>query len=586
MVESKQSKPKTGVGCLILFSLPFAATGVVMTFLVAKSVVGYLDARSWEEVSAKIVSAELKRSDDSDGGTTYRAVATYDYVYHDQNYRGERVSFHGGSDNIGSFHKDIYKELSQHQKTGQPFRCYVNPDEPSESVLYRDLRWEMLCFMMLFALVFGGVGFGLLFGSVWGYRQAKAENVYKEQYPEEPWRWKEEWGGGRIQSSSKPKMIAAIVFATFWNLVSAPLWFILPNEVVDKGNRMALLGAIFPVVGIGLIVWAIRTVLRWRKYGESLFEMASVPGVVGGTLAGVIHTSQHIAPEGGFHVTLNCVRKRTTGSSKNRRTSETILWQDERTMAREMLKDDLTQSAIPVLFHVPYDQPQTSEEDSSNQVTWKLKVEAATPGIDYSASFDVPVFETPESDPDFVLDESLLADYVARTDPEADLRSAGVVRTASPDGWAQRFVFPMARCLGSAIGMSVFLLIWIGAIVMMRQLEAPILFPIVFGLFGLLILLIVLDLWFYRSVVDVSPDGITVRAGLMGTGREQRIDVGDLDQIKPKSGMQSGNRIYYQIVAHHGLAKKTTLAKYLPGKMQAENVIREIEKALGQKPSE
>ena len=37
-----------------------------------------------------------------------------------------------------------------------------------------------------------------------------------------------------------------------------------------------------------------------------MFQMASVPGVIGGQLAGAIVTSAKIRPEDGFHVTLKC----------------------------------------------------------------------------------------------------------------------------------------------------------------------------------------------------------------------------------------------------------------------------------------
>jgi hypothetical protein len=42
------------------------------------------------------------------------------------------------------------------------------------------------------------------------------------------------------------------------------IWFFLPAELA-KGNRLALIGLIFPFVGVGLLVWAVRATLRWRK---------------------------------------------------------------------------------------------------------------------------------------------------------------------------------------------------------------------------------------------------------------------------------------------------------------------------------
>ena len=151
--------------------------------------------------------------------------------------------------------------------------------------------------------------------------------------------WKADWAAGRIVSSAKTTMLAALTFAAFWNLVTAPLWLVLPGEILDKGNGWALLGLVFPAIGLLLAGWAIFCVLRWRKFGQSVLQMAFVPGVIGGQFAGVIQTSAKVRPEDGFHLRLRCVRQVTTGSGKQRRTSESTLWEEEGTVMHELLED-------------------------------------------------------------------------------------------------------------------------------------------------------------------------------------------------------------------------------------------------------
>ena len=152
---------KQGSGCLILFSLPFAAIGVGMGVWMAITVAGHLNMQRWVETPATILQADLKASHDQDS-TTYRATARYEYRYEGRRYTSERVSLSASSDNIGSFQRDVYRQLSECQQTHKPFRCYVNPARPREAILFRDLRWEMLGFQTLFMLAFGGAGFGLL----------------------------------------------------------------------------------------------------------------------------------------------------------------------------------------------------------------------------------------------------------------------------------------------------------------------------------------------------------------------------------------------------------------------------------------
>src|SRR5262245_60435689 len=114
-------------GCLILFSLPFAAVGVWQTISAARGVLEYRQMQSWVEVPATIKRAELKVDRDNEGGTTYEAVADYEYQFKGQQFTGSRVGVHGGSDNLGSFHRQAYRELKQHLDQHKPFRCFVNP---------------------------------------------------------------------------------------------------------------------------------------------------------------------------------------------------------------------------------------------------------------------------------------------------------------------------------------------------------------------------------------------------------------------------------------------------------------------------
>jgi len=580
MADRKSMNTRSlGPGCLMLFALPFAGVGLFMGGWTAKTLWDYGEMRTWQEVPCTVLEAELESHSDSDGGTTYEATARYRYTFDGREYTGTRVALDSGADNIGSFQQDAHDELSKHRQEQRPFRCFVNPEDPAQSVLYRELRFGLLAFKMLFALVFGGAGFGLLVGSVVAGRKAAAEKQLTAAHPEEPWLWKEEWATGRIKSSSKTMMRVALVFAVFWNLVSAPMLFFLPREILDKENYLALLGLLFPLVGAGLIAWAAWAVMRWRKYGESVFEMATTPGVLGGSLAGVVRANKPLDPREGFRLVLSCIEKRTTGSGKSRSTTKTTLWQDERVIGRALSAPGQP-AAVPVAFALPYDQPPSTTESGRREVTWRLEVSAAVPGIDYSASFDVPVFQTEESRAGFELDEELIADYAVRHDPEQEFRRTGVIRVPAPAGWGDRFIFPMFRNPGAVLGLGFFTLFWTGVCVGLFYSDAPRLFPIAFSLFGLLLVVGLLDVAFYRSVADVLRDGINVRGGLFGVGRLKRIDSADLAELKPVRGMQAGNRLYYGVAAVTNGGKRITLGKRLPSKQAAELVIEQMRRSM------
>jgi hypothetical protein len=66
-----------------------------------------------------------------------------------------------------------------------------------------------------------------------------------------------------------------------------------------------------------------------------------------------------------------------------------------------------------VLFAVPYDQPPSDSPGAAaaSGISWKLQVTAVVPGADLTTHFEVPVFLTPQSSPDFRLDEREIARY-------------------------------------------------------------------------------------------------------------------------------------------------------------------------------
>ena len=79
-------------------------------------------------------------------------------------YTGSRLGMSkvGGSDNIDDWHHEVNARLEDARAAGKPVTVWVNPDNPAESVLDREMRWGELLFLVPFSLAFGGVGVGAL----------------------------------------------------------------------------------------------------------------------------------------------------------------------------------------------------------------------------------------------------------------------------------------------------------------------------------------------------------------------------------------------------------------------------------------
>ena len=423
------------------------------------------------------------------------------------------------------------------------------------------------------ALVFTAAGFGLLWGSRYAAKKQKEEEHLKRMHPNEPWMWKPEWAARRIEGSNKASMLVAWFFAIIWNLLSAPVLIFVPDEIFKKGNQLAWLAFIFPLAGIWMILWSVKATLRWRKFGKSVFEMAAVPGVIGGKLRGTIYTGLKTPPEQGAKLRLHCVNRRESRGSSNS-SSERILWEEGHTIPREKLYPGQQGLTIPAEFVIPFDCSPTNKPDNYTQVLWRLYATAEVAGVDYETQFEVPVFKTAESSSEPIERSAFGFASAAVADTFDPAEATIIVRPSALGG--TEYYYGAARNLGAAIGMTIFLIIWTGAIWLQLHLGAPIIFPILFGLVGLILVLVGLDLWFGTTRVVIESGEVRVINRTLGIGGTTRIPFAEIEDIKIGIGMQQqqtatqSGKAYYDIRIHRQNGKKVKAGTGIRNKREAE----------------
>ena len=441
-------------------------------------------------------------------------------------------------------------------------------------------NWTEALFLGLFAVTFGGVGFGGIAATLVGRRRLKEQAALEASHPDRPWLWRPDWASGRIIDSSRVTMFTAWLFAAFWNLVSFPTGFLGVRAAIQEGKPAALLALLFPLVGIGLVVWAVRATLRYRKYGVSRLELSTIPGVIGRTLTGMVRAPASMQPAEGFQVILSCVRRVRTRSGKNSSTSESILWQDERLVPGEPSRTAAAmETHIPVAFRLPADAEPCDDADSTNRVLWRLRLAATVPGVDYEAQFEVPVFRTSASgQPLSAEEERITQDPLAGSNYEQPADSRIAV-TSNRRG--TEVLFPAARNPGAATSLTLFLLLWLGCIALQLYFRAPLIFPIVTGLFGLLIVIGVLDLWLTVSRVTVNAGTLTWASGYLVPGRERTLHASEVADVITSTGMQAGTTVYYDVMVVRKNGKKIKVGSSLRNKREADWLAGTIKKALG-----
>ena len=560
-----------------LFALPFAGVGVWMLVSITGTLLDARDMRGWSATEAELIRAgyETRSGDDSD---TYEAYADYRYTYLGRPYAGSRVTTSSGGDNIGRYQQDIGNRLRAALSRGEPITVYVDPDDPSQSVIDRNVRWGLLGFKAIFLLVFGGIGFGLLYAM---FRSPRAKDTSRPEYQSAPWLLNDRWQNATVRSSSKLAMWGAWGFAALWNLISAFLPFVAYDEVVNKQNYAALLALLFPAIGLGLLIWAIRRTLEWRRFGPAPVTLDPYPGAIGGHVGGTIDINLPYDPTAVFEFTLTNVRSYLSGSGKNRSRRENAKWQDRLVAHAE---PGSRGTRLTFRFDVPEGLGESdAQQDEDSYHLWRLNVKADLPGTDFNRDYELPVFATGERS------RRLAQHAVERTRAQTGDVGEQVVRNLiklvfGPTGKSMRY--PMFRNLGSGFGGLLFGAIFAGAGGFLAFGEGHYVFGGIFGLIGILI--VTIGLYMMLNSLEVSDDGGSIRTVRRVLGIpvvRQALLRHAFTGFDKKSSMQSksGNKhaMYYTVHALDDAGNKITVGEGFKGAGEAEAAMRLFAREFG-----
>ena len=403
---------------------------------------------------------------------------------------------------------------------------------------------------MAVGALFTAVGAGIMLAAVYGRRKLREHAELARLRPEQPWMWRADWAKGRIESDSKAAMYFAWGFAGLWNSIAWVSAIAGWDQLEGMTDPRLLLLAIFPLVGLGLLAWAITATLRHRKFGVSQLELSTLPGVIGGRLAGRIDTKLPEPPSEGVTLNLDCIRMVRSGKSNRER----LLWKTEQRVPASRLSRGWQGVSIPVDFAIPSDAQETT--DKGSRVFWRVSANAELAGVDFKARFEAPVFRTSESSAaDENGDDEVAAwTFASDREPAFTPKDATFIQRSSPLGGTEYFFPPRSQKRG-ALGSTIFLLIWLGVLAVMIHYGVFLFFQVIWGLFALLILLAVLDAWFGSSTVRIEGDQIHAAHGTLGRGRMSSIRFGEISKIKTDVGstqsesMTQSSRAWWNVKA-------------------------------------
>ena len=116
--------------------------------------------------------------------------------------------------------------------------------------------------------------------------------------------------------------------------------------------------------------------------------------------AGHVKVARGPPAESQVSITLRAIHRTESRSGKNSSAKEEILeeilWENQRVLPGAVGDGDGV--SVPIAVPIHRDVPQTSAASPKDRILWRLELKSAVPGVDFQAQFEVPVFDTDESE--------------------------------------------------------------------------------------------------------------------------------------------------------------------------------------------
>ena len=368
-----------GLGCLLLLAclaliLPeFRAIGKSISSL------------SWQKTDARIEKVSYDYVALAEG-QAYRTRGQYRYEWDGQPHTSSQLFFSTSADNLG-FHKKKYRELQQARRETKTVPVWVNPNHPDQAVLYRGIRFGLLGAKGILVGLFGTIGVALIIGSLALYRSEKAIDLYREQYPAQPWMWEKKWQTDHIMSVSKQEFRAGMVFAIVVSMIALSSASVIPREIANR-NPLILLAFIPGIFAAwyGFKMFGFWRSMRFEKHMS--FFLETRPAVLGKTLKGRLVLPNRYEPE---DLSTTLVRKKIVRTKESDGTTFTKT--DAHKVPGQITIGGITaeQRVFQINVDIPRSQDETSWGKDNTDSYWDLGFEMRVKGTPVSMRYEIPV---------------------------------------------------------------------------------------------------------------------------------------------------------------------------------------------------
>jgi hypothetical protein len=487
----------------------------------------------------------LQRSDD-----TIILEAAYRYRAPDpaspesgamRDYEGTRVGVHGGSGGFGDWLRRTSARLQAAQRAEEAVPCWYDPADPASAVLDRELSWGLIGLLLVFPLVFGLFGGGIIFAGLNQWRTARRPAPDPRSVAEQT-----------LIHADGAGFALQWILTVLWNALA---WVGLLAAVLDGGApwwALLLLG-LFPLIGLAMLWSSVGRTLRRLRHGVPQLRRVDGTWTTGSRVSASVLTRW--SPQAGDRIEARVavVRRVTTGSGDDERSSEQTQWSLDLAVDPAAGRAEGGRWEQPVSIPLPSDLPPAGDD-----LFWRLEWQVIRPGPDLSARFVLPVVAGAGGDE---LGSAALSQAADRAAPLAVLYKAGI-RVAEERGevviglpaWRNPTLH-LTGLVATAMLTIFAAAVWLNDGWWTGLFSAPILLLCWRG---------ALRSALWRSRIVLAPDRITVAAGWWRTV-EHAFKPSDVTEVLRRTSMSSGETAWHNLWLKTAGGRRIPIARGVPG---------------------
>lgn len=362
----------------LVFMVCFGGVGLFAGSVMVSGLWEGIAAQDWIRVKAQVVKYDSS-------GLQYR------YRLNDRDYTGDRIGpgWLQGSEVDGGVEARLNAAMSQEK----PVTVFVDPDNPSKSLVDPQIPWTMMAFLTPFAFGFGGVGLGalyMLFKILSGGDEKKERFSARKKV---------------VKSSAGSETLGIWIFTFFWNVISFPIALIAVPEILRSGEWLGLLVLIFPAIGVLLLWGSISSTVRMLRRGPANLVLASQEPRMGLPVSGHIAFPRGVKRGDHFRAKLSAHAKQE-GSS-----TAVQAWSKDASVQAVEASDG---PRVNFRFDVPSRLPTAIvDPDEYEDLTWRLELFLPTQTREAAFSFGLELAPAPDleagEEPALVAEEAVPA---------------------------------------------------------------------------------------------------------------------------------------------------------------------------------